>query len=137
MQKDTNIKLKNELSELNKLNKELEKLAGEWHFSKDFLFNINLALEELVTNIISYGYDKNTEHYIYLKLSFNGSDIHIRIEDNAKAFNPVDFPEPDIDLPLEEREIGGLGIFFAKNLMDDIKYERKNDRNILILKKCL
>ena len=63
--------------------------------------------------------------------------MNIRIEDNAKEFNPVEVPEPDTHLPLEDREIGGLGIFFAKNLMDDIKYERKNSRNILILKKSL
>lgn len=131
------IELKNELSEIKRLNDELEKLSINNKIITPHIFHINLALEEIIANIISYGYPKNNEGSIYITIAQEKNIIRITIEDDAKEFNPLSHDTPDTNLPVEERKIGGLGIHFVKKIMDKLEYERKNNKNILILTKLL
>ena len=96
---------------------------------------VNLALEELVTNTISYGFTDAGEHVIRISLHLDGPDLHIRVEDDATAFNPLEREAPDLVTPLAERPIGGLGIHFVRTLMDDVRYERVGARNVLSMRK--
>ena len=101
------------------------------------VFHLTLCLDELVTNIISYGYADYDEHPIDVRITLNGDVISIRIVDDAEPFNIFEAPEPELDVPLEERKrpIGGMGVHLVKNMVDTIDYKREAGKNILLLKK--
>lgn len=125
----------NKITELNKLADELQKFSLENSLSGDVLFDINLSLDELVTNIISYGFEDEEEHLIYISINKFQNLIEIFLEDEGKEFNPLDEETPDLGKPIEEREIGGLGIYFVRKKMDEMSYKRNNGKNILRLVK--
>ena len=106
----------------------LERLAEEWNIPPKPVFDITLTAEELVSNVINYGYE-DTSNLIVLTFSLDDDVLRVLIEDGGNAFNPLDMPSPDIHAPVEDRKIGGLGIHLAKTLMDSFAYERKGGRN--------
>lgn len=127
-------KVKNEISQLAVIVEMIEEIAEQWKLSDETKFNLNLALEEIFTNIVFYAFNDQHEHIIILSFTLQEGNIKIEIEDDGKEFNPLDNPEPEhIDKPLEEREIGGLGIHFVKTVMDRVEYRRDKNKNILIL----
>ena len=101
------------------------------------LYKVELSLEEILVNIASYAYDKPEGGNITIQYQIKESPkrIMISIIDEGKAFNPLEKEEPDVTLPSNQREIGGLGIFIVRKTMDEIKYDRKNNKNVLTLKK--
>ena len=105
--------------------------------SQSAIFACSLALEELVTNIIKYGYDDDLEHEIDIELRVGDTDFELQITDDGHEFDPFQAPEPDIDAPLEERSIGGLGIHFVRNLVDRYQYSRQNEKNVVTIGKAL
>jgi len=127
------ITLKNKINEIVLLDSFLEKLSEKWEAVAKHTFNINLALEEAVTNVINYAYEDNNEHLIKLDFSLENRELKITITDDGIEFNPLLKEDPNTELSLEERKIGGLGIFFVKKIMDNIDYERINNKNILTL----
>ncbi|MBN1930844.1 MAG: ATP-binding protein [Desulfobacterales bacterium] len=127
--------LKNRLSELDILSRKLEAFGNSCRLSRKHLLEINLALEEIFTNIISYGYVDNADHWIKIMFSTQNGHIIIRIEDDGIPFNLVKTEKPDFECGLEERPIGGLGVYLIKQLMNDIVYERDGNKNILTMKK--
>jgi serine/threonine-protein kinase RsbW len=96
--------------------------------------DLNLALEEILNNIISYAYTDSREHEIKVRLSAQPGEIRAEVEDDGQPFNPLEAPEPDTAKSLEERTIGGLGIHLVRKLMDDIEYKRQGERNFLSMK---
>jgi anti-sigma regulatory factor (Ser/Thr protein kinase) len=98
-------------------------------------FELNVVLDEILTNIIKYGYDTLGVRSIHVEMTLAEGLLTLTVEDDAKAFNPLDRPDPNVDAPLEEREVGGLGIYFVKKLMDTVEYERRGEHNVLMLKK--
>jgi len=131
----TIISVKNDLSQLSLIVEKLEEIANSWSLASDTLFNINLVIEELFTNIVFYGFSDKDEHDIIIRISRKNGVLEIEIEDDGREFNPFEAPEPDhIDKPLEERDIGGLGIHFVRSIMDEVGYKRIDDKNILTLK---
>ncbi len=105
--------------------------------SAEVVFDLNVVLDELISNIIKYAYTDDAPHEIRVSLSAAGGVVEVGIEDDGKAFDPFAAPEPDLTLPLSERPIGGLGVHFVRKLMNEIKYKREDGRNILFLKKKL
>ena len=103
----------------------------------EVVFDINVVLDELISNIIKYGYSDDGAHEICVKLSATDTAVEIGIEDDGRAFDPFASPEPDLSLPLAERPVGGLGLHFVRKLMDDIEYKRENNHNYMFLKKNL
>lgn len=103
------------------------------------VFHLTLVLDELITNIISYGYADHDEHPIEVSISLDRGTLRIRLEDDARPFNILEAPEPELDLPLEERArpIGGMGVHLVRNMMHNITYKRENGKNILLLEKQL
>jgi len=98
------------------------------------LLDITLVIEELLVNTITHGYPQGGDGgEIELRLSSTAKTIKIVIKDNGIPFNMLDAEKPDINLPLKERKIGGMGIHLVKSLTDKITYERKNGKNILTL----
>ena len=128
-------KLKSNLSELDALCQNLEKFGQSFGLSKKCIFEANLALDELFTNIISYGFDDKNEHTIKISISLQNDELVFNIEDDGIPFNPTKAETPDLECTIEECKIGGLGIHLAKNLMDEVCYQRCKNKNILTLKK--
>ena len=135
--KSYSFELKSSLSELDRLCENLETFGKKFGFSKKLIFEINLALDELFTNIISYGFKDDEEHIIRVTLTPDNDELCLCIEDDGMPFNPIDFETPDVSCSVEECKIGGLGIHIMKKLMDDVCYERCGDKNVLNLKKKL
>lgn len=135
--KSYSFELKSSLSELDRLCENLETFGKKFGFSKKLIFEINLALDELFTNIISYGFKDDEEHVIKVTLTPDKDELCLCIEDDGMPFNPIDFETPDVSCSVEECKIGGLGIHIMKKLMDDVCYERCGDKNVLNLKKKL
>ncbi|NVM24844.1 MAG: ATP-binding protein [Desulfobacterales bacterium] len=141
MEKDSNWKIsfefRNSLSELDTLRRSLEEFGKSLGMSKKSIFQINLAMEEVFANIISHGYADDEEHWIKITMWHQDGTLILRIEDDGIPFNPVEAEAPDLECPLEEREIGGLGCYLIKCLMNDIVYERSGNKNILTMKKTI
>ncbi len=100
-------------------------------FSEDLQFKIRLCAEEIVDNIISYAYDD--DGFIELLIHFEDGVFTMTFKDIGIEFNPLAKPDPNVDLPVEERPVGGLGIFLCKQMMDEVSYEYKDNMNILSL----
>jgi anti-sigma regulatory factor (Ser/Thr protein kinase) len=131
------ISIQNNLAELERLSAFLDETGEEWGLSPDLLFHLNLVTEEVVSNIILYGYkDKPAEEVVLIGLSLFEGVLKVSITDHGIAFNPLNVPRPDsLDKPLHEREIGGLGVYFVRQMMDNVEYKRENDSNVLVLTK--
>lgn len=129
------IALKNDLTELGRLAAELESFAGKHGLPDATLLALNLALEELVTNTISYGFPGGGAQTIDVALSFDGESVRVRIEDTGAAFNPLESEAPDLEAPIADRPVGGLGIHLVRSVMDEVHYERAGGRNVVSLTK--
>ena len=96
------------------------------------IYQINLALEEILVNISKYAYPGNKGVIdISFEISDNHKQLKVVIKDKGKDFNPLEKEDPNLDASVEKRKIGGLGIYIVKNMVDDIKYQRLNNENIL------
>jgi len=135
--KEYSFELKSSLAELDNLCENLEDFGQKIGLSKKLIFEINLALDELFTNIISYGFKDDEEHVIKVTITPQDEKLCLCIEDDGVPFNPMDFETPDVARSVENCKIGGLGIHIMRKLMDEICYQRCDGKNILTLKKNL
>ena len=129
--------LANEISEISRLYDFIEELGNEFSLSPDVTFNLNLVLEEAVVNIINYAYPKEEHESIYLSARLHEGSIVLVLTDTGKEFDPTMVPDADISLSAEDRQIGGLGIFLIRQIMNEVKYERIEGKNVLTLEKKL
>lgn len=109
------------------------KMLGENADGK-LVFELELICEEVFVNICSYAYDQNIGK-AEIEVSKLSDCIVVKFIDSGKKFNPLEIAEPNIHAPLEERSIGGLGIFMTKKLSDTLSYERANGKNIFTITK--
>lgn len=96
------------------------------------IFDVQMAVDEACTNIIEYGYTEEVGMIDIICLK-RGVDIMVIIKDEGKQFDPTTVQPPDLNASLEERKTGGLGIYFMKKLMDEVKYEFKDGKNVLTM----
>lgn len=128
------IQIKNQVSELNYLHDEINKLLLEIPLGKNIINDVLLAVEEAIINIISYAFKDEFEHNISITINRKANSISASIEDDGIEFNPLLIAEPvDLDSSIEDRKIGGLGIFLIKKLMTEVAYERFDNKNKLTL----
>ncbi|WP_207260663.1 SpoIIE family protein phosphatase [Desulfovibrio sp. Huiquan2017] len=115
----------------------VEAFGMEHGLHPKIIFHLTLVLDELITNIISYGYADFDEHPIDATIALEGDQLTIRVEDDAEPFNILEAPPPELDIPLEDRTkpVGGLGIHLVKNMVHGIQYKRENGKNVLTLRK--
>ena len=100
----------------------------------NLLHPVELSLEEVLVNVISYAYPREEKGNIEVSCSWDSQQgLAIQVVDYGIAFDPLATPDPDTDLFLDEREIGGLGIFLTKRMMDKVTYERSQGKNILTM----
>ncbi|NIP38088.1 MAG: SpoIIE family protein phosphatase [Candidatus Dadabacteria bacterium] len=128
------IELKNDVSQLQILHDNIERFWIEYDLDAEKMCHINLSLEEIITNIIKYGYEDNLEHKIRVTIKLDDKrNIQMEVIDDGNEFNPFDHPEPDTTKPLEQRDIGGLGIHLVRNCMDYYNYQRVDNLNKIVL----
>ncbi len=131
----TSIELKGELPELEKLPRIVADIGERYRLRPEIVFHLNLVLEEILSNVMTNGYDDAEEHKIRLGLWVQAGELTLEVEDDGAPFNPLDAAPPDLQTPLEDRRIGGLGIHLVRSLTDRMEYQRKDGRNCLTLKK--
>lgn len=127
----------NDLSELERVGRALEAFSRRHHLSAGDVSAINLAADEILTNVILYAFDDREKHDIRVRASLDGGALSLVIEDDGRPFDPSALPAPRIDATLEERPVGGLGIHIARRLMHEMSYARRDGRNVLTLRRRL
>jgi len=105
--------------------------------SDEIIQDMYLVLEEILTNIIKYAYDDDLEHEVVIDIEKDAESLQFRVENDGKPFDSTEFYNPDVEKDFDDREIGGMGIHLIRSLMDEMKYEFSQGRNILIVKKIL
>lgn len=129
--------IKNEVAELEQLVILIDEVTEELQLDPEIGMSLNLALEEVVSNVILYAYPEGTNGTVQIVANSDGQVLVFTITDQGKAFDPTQVKEADITLSAEERAIGGLGIFIVNQIMDNVSYRRENGQNILTLTKRL
>lgn len=137
MKRNYCFELKSKLSELTTLCRHLQDCGNVMELPQKCLNEINLGLDELFTNIISYGFEDESEHQIKFSLAKDRKTLIVQVEDDGIPFNPLDVTGPEVSRDLDSINIGGLGIHLVKKMMDDIDYQRIKGKNKLTLKKCV
>jgi serine/threonine-protein kinase RsbW len=121
----------NQLSPLMRVIETLDARLEQWGANPPARYLAQLAVEELGTNIIKYGYDDAAEHSIHLSAEPEENAFRICLQDDGHEFNPCLTPEPDPNLPLEDRKPGGWGLSLCRRLLAEMKYERRSGQNHL------
>lgn len=131
------VRVRNSLDELARLAEQVEEFCDAQGIGPGIAYNLNLAFDELITNTISYGYDDHAVHEIVVRLAVANDTVEAEIIDDGRAFDPLSREDPDVNADLDDRQIGGLGIFFVKQFMDEVAYRREGDYNVVALRKGL
>jgi serine/threonine-protein kinase RsbW len=137
MDKQIVIVVSNQLSELGRTSHSIEAFGARHALDTRLIFNVNLAVDEILTNIISYAYPDGGSHDIVVRLSLTTRELIVEVEDDGQAFNPLELGIPDLDKPLEQRPIGGLGIHLVRKVMDRLEYRRQAGKNVLLMAKTV
>jgi anti-sigma regulatory factor (Ser/Thr protein kinase) len=127
--------IKNDLAEMARVSEVVEDLGQKHGVPAEALYAVNLALEEILVNVISYGYADDGEHQIVVRFDVDAGDFVIEIEDDARPFNPLEAAAPEVEAPLAEKPLGGLGIHLTRKMMDGMAYRREREKNILTMRK--
>ena len=129
------LSLVNDLKEIGDAASRIDTFCEERGLAPQIAYAVNLSIDEILTNTISYGYDDDDEHRIGLTLRVDGDDLVVVIVDDGRAFDSSLEREPDVEATLEERSLGGLGLFLVQQMMDDVAYQRRDDSNVITLRK--
>jgi len=126
--------ISSEIGQIPKISAALEEAMQSHAFAEEEILDTQLAVEEAITNSIVHGYRGKTGTVMVI-IHVSRGIAEIQIEDNAEQFDPLSIPEPDLAGDLEERHIGGLGIFLIRQVMDEVVYRYEDGKNILSLVK--
>lgn len=135
---EKNLILENKIDEISNLAVFVEEICEELGLGMELVFNLNLVLEEAVTNVIMYAYPQDEPHTLEVKAWTENNELLFAIIDSGMEFDPTQAPDADVTLSAEEREIGGLGIFLIRQIMERVEYKRSDDgKNILTMGKII
>lgn len=127
----------NDTRELQRLVDFVEALCRELSLDRECAMSLQLALEEAVVNVMQYAYAPGTKGEITIRVEHEASKLLFCIEDGGLPFDPTEVADADVSLPADQREIGGLGIYIVRQIMDKVEYSRRGQRNILRLTKTI
>ena len=133
MRKD--LRIKNQISELEKVAQFVEEIGEELGLSMELQMNLNLVMEEMVTNVIFYAYPEGEVADIELLAKSDGKELTFVLSDQGKEFDPTAKEDTDLDVNPADRELGGMGIFIVKNIMNKVTYQRLEGKNLLTMTK--
>ena len=131
------LQITNERVELARVKEGVDRFAAAHGVPSSVLADLQVSLDEVLTNIISYGYADAATHEIVIQLRIADGALHAVIEDDGAPFDPLAVALADVETDLSKRAIGGLGIRFIRALNDEVRYERAGDRNRLSLRRNL
>jgi sigma-B regulation protein RsbU (phosphoserine phosphatase) len=123
--------LTNRLAEIERVLDEVDGLTGPWGCSPETAFDVRVALEEILVNINRYAAADETAVEIVLSITADPQGVRAVISDSGRPFNPLSAAAADPKRQRAERKIGGLGLHFVRNLVDELSYQRQNGRNVL------
>jgi len=129
--------LHNRAPEIRRVHEALDQFAAKHRLPVAGLARLHVALEEHLTNIISYGYRPGQTGTIQIRLALTESNLRVEIEDDARPYNPLETPDVDTSVPLEAKPVGGLGVLLIRKSVDKIEYRRAGERNLLVLVKSV
>lgn len=101
------------------------------------VLELRLVAEELLVNVADYGHDDRAEHWVRVELEREGDEVRLRFEDDGRPFDPLAAPAPDLEGPVEERPVGGLGVHLVRSLVDRAEYARVEGHNVLTVHRHL
>jgi anti-sigma regulatory factor (Ser/Thr protein kinase) len=131
------LSLNPDVAEIPRLNDWIERRCGEAGLGDEFSSRLMLALEEAAMNVIAHAFEGMTPpHRIDIQLDITADTVAATVVDNGRPFDPTIAPEPDLSVPLEQRDPGGLGILLIHRMVDRVEYRRSNGRNRLRLEKA-
>jgi serine/threonine-protein kinase RsbW len=133
----TDTTIRNRREELARVREAVDRLAAAHHLGAGVVADMQVALDEVLRNIVDHGYTDEAEHEIRVRLKVLDKVIEATIEDDGIPFNPLESAAPDTRAPLRERRIGGVGLHFVKNLMSEVSYNRAGGHNRLVLRRKL
>ena len=133
--RDVEVRIRNRREDMALAAQTLSRFATENGLPAAILHDLNVVIDEALSNVIAYGYDKDVTSEIKLRLEYRNGEVAMVIEDRGRQFDPTKFPAPDLSGPLTTRKVGGVGIHFMRSLMDDISYTRAAGLNRLRLAK--
>jgi serine/threonine-protein kinase RsbW len=134
MDQSFEMRIGSDIGEIPAVSERLEEEMASYRFGASEILDTQLAVEEVITNIIVHGY-KKAGCTIHLSGRFTGNRIEIRIADSAPPFNPLSVSEPELDGDIDKRGIGGLGIYLVRQVMDELSYQYEDGNNVLTLVK--
>src|SRR5262245_14131999 len=133
----TSIRLKNRMSELERVSEFIGEFAARHRLPEKAVFEIVLAVDEVLTNVISYAYDDDREHEVAVHLSMTADAVRVEVEDDGRPFDPLTVVGPELDQPLAHRPVGQLGLHLVRSVTDRLEYRREHGKNVLTLVKTL
>jgi serine/threonine-protein kinase RsbW len=129
--------VKPEIREVARLIEWIDACCAAQGLAEDLKFKLTLAIEEAVVNVITHAFEGlPPPHSITVRLDIAAASVTAEIIDNGRYFDPTSAPEPDLSLPIAERDPGGLGIHLTRGMMDRVRYRRSSGYNILQLEKA-
>jgi len=131
------LKLKNQVGELERVNTFVAEICEELHLDAELQMNLNLVMEEMVSNVIFYAYPKGATADIELLAESDGKELTFVLSDQGVAFDPTQKEDADVDVNPADRELGGMGIYIVKNIMNQVTYQRLKGKNLLTMKKSI
>ncbi len=129
--------LANRLQEIGRANQAFDEFAEAEGVAVPVTRSVNVVLDELLNNIVSYAFPDDEDHDIDVRFELSNDRLSVTISDDGVPFNPFAGVPPNTGLSIDEREVGGLGIHLVRNMMDEVSYNRRTDRNVVILVKYL
>ena len=133
MSEQLKLKVETNPSELERISAAVEDIGEREDWSAQFIFRVNLVLEELGLNIMNYGHDEGL-HEFEITLTSEADVLRIEFTDDGRPFDPLnEAPKPDLDASVDDRQVGGLGIHLVRTMVDEMSYRREHDKNHLTL----
>ena len=127
--------LNTDIGEVPQLSEFIDSFAEEAGIDFSLTMSLNLAMEEAVVNVMQYAYPQGTKGKVEILAESEGEEVTFVISDSGKAFDPTAKAEVDVNLNVEDRPIGGLGIHLVRQIMDSVEYKREDNKNVLTLRK--
>jgi anti-sigma regulatory factor (Ser/Thr protein kinase) len=132
---EVKLTVKNRIEDLLRVNSIFESFATQHEIGGRLRYHLLVSIEEILTNIIKYGFDEQGVHPIHITFRLVLENVEMEFEDRGREFNPLEVDEPNLETAIEDRQLGGLGIHLVKKMVDVAEYRREGDRNILLLRK--
>lgn len=137
MDSEFSMDLRNNYIELPRLKEAVHRYCHLRGLPSNVLFALDLSLDEILTNVISYGYDDEHEHRITVEIHSTAAFVEVEVKDDGKPFNPLEHQCHHTESALTDRPVGGLGIHLVRSYMDEMRYRREGERNCLTMRKNL